>query len=338
MNGDKEFAHALSDYLALHTNTSSGYLYRLIQSFLRGAPILPRLDPAAKSKIIGRLKAEVAAHNDVPNFFQNYLLTHLQQDTWPPQVAFFAARYLRRSNERYVSWRRRQQQFAELEGEAVSGTELGFSQMVYSQGVDSAFRWRGVPCFKTLHDLAIYPMLIQELRPGTIIELGAGSGGSGLFFADVCAAAGLTTKIISIDRQTGEASDPRIEFVHADCVQWLAEAAASQRPLQRPCLVIEDFHGELPGFFADLDAMLEAGDYLVVEDSLQKQGAIGQCIADRPYMIDTTYTDFFGINCTSAINSILRKSAESSAARPHTANERQRLREQDRAWRQRRDR
>jgi cephalosporin hydroxylase len=338
MNGDKEFAHALSDYLALHTNASSGYLFRLIQSFLRGAPILPRLDPAAKSKIIGRLKAEVAAHNEVPNFFQNYLLTHLQQDTWPPQVAFFAARYLHRSNERYVSWRRRQQQFPELEGEAVSGTELGFSQMVYSQGVDSAFRWRGVPCFKTVHDLAIYPMLLHELRPGTIIELGAGSGGSGLFFADVCAAAGLTTKIISIDQQIGEVSDPRIEFVQGDCAQWLAEAAASQRLLPRPCLMVEDFHGELPGFFAHIDAILQPGDYLVVEDSLQKQSAIAQCVAERPYSIDTAYTDFFGINCTSAINSILRKSGEAQAARPHTENERQRLREQDRAWRQRRDR
>lgn len=338
MNGDKEFAHALSDYLALHTNASSGYLYRLIQSFLRGAPILPRLDAAAKSKIVGRLKAEVAAHNDVPNFFQNYLLTHLQQETWPPQVAFFAARYLHRSNERYVSWRQRQQQLGQLEGEAVSGTELGFSQMVYSQGVDSAFRWRGVPCFKTVHDLAIYPMLIHELRPGTIIELGAGSGGSGLFLADVCAAAGLATKIISIDRQPGEVSDPRIAFVQADCTQWLAEAASSQQPLQRPCLMIEDFHGELPGFFGHVDALLEAGDYLVVEDSLQKQSAIAQCIADRAYMIDTRYTDFFGINCTSAINSILRKSAEAHAARSHTASERQRLREQDRAWRQKRDR
>jgi len=338
MNGDKEFAHALSDYLALHTSASSGYLFRLIQSFLRGAPISPRLDPVAKNKIIGRLKAEVAAHNEVPNFFQSYLLTHLQQETWPPQVEFFASRYLHRSNERYVSWRRRQQQFAGLEGEAVGGTELGFSQMLYSQGVDNAFRWRGVPCFKTVHDLAIYPMLIDELRPGTIIELGAGSGGSGLFFADVCAAAGLTTNIISIDQQIGEISDPRIEFVHGDCAQWLAEAAASQRPLQRPCLMIEDFHGELPGFFAPIDALLQAGDYLVVEDSLQKQSAIAQCIAERPYLIDTKYTDFFGINCTSAMNSILRKSGESQVQRPPAANERQRLREQDRAWRQRRDR
>jgi len=338
MNGDKEFAHALSDYLALQTNASSGYLYRLIQSFLRGAPILPRLDSAAKSKIIGRLKAEVAAHNEVPNFFQNYLLTHLQQDTWPPQVAFFAARYLHRSNERYVSWRRRQQLFAEVEGEAVGGTELGFSQMLYSQGVDSAFRWRGVPCFKTVHDLAIYPMLIHELRPATIIELGAGSGGSGLFFADVCEAAGLTTTIISIDQQIGEVSDPRIAFVQGDCAQWLAEAAASQRPLQRPCLMIEDFHGELPGFFAHIDALLQAGDYLIVEDSLQKQSAIAQCIAERPYAIDTTYTDFFGINCTSAINGILRKGGERQVVRPNTANERQRLREQDRAWRQKKDR
>src|SRR5690348_6375149 len=76
MNGDDEFARALSDFLALHTPQSSGHLYGLIKSFLRGAPA-PRLDAAPKTKIVARLQAEVSAHNSVPNFFQSYLLTHL---------------------------------------------------------------------------------------------------------------------------------------------------------------------------------------------------------------------------------------------------------------------
>lgn len=335
MKGDNEFAHALADFLALHTTQSSGHLYSLIKSFLRGAPAA-RLDPAAKNKIVSRLTAEVAAHNCVPNFFQSYLLTHLQQENYPPQVGFFAARYLHRSDQRYVPWRRRQQLFGQLEGEAISGTELGFAQMLYSQGVDAAFNWRGIPCFKTVHDLAIYPMLLQELRPGTIIELGSGVGGSALFFADLCTAMELTTRIISIDQQASELSDPRIEFVRADCAQWLAGAASAPMNLPKPRLVIEDFHGELSGFFGHIDALLEAGDYLVVEDSLHKQKEIERCIADKPYLIDTKYTDFFGMNCTSAMNSILRKSEPTPP--PKTGQQEQLRREQDRAWRQRRER
>lgn len=337
MQGDDDFARALSDFLALHTPQSSGHLYGLINSFLRGAAV-PRLDHATKNKIVSRLKAEVAAHNSVPNFFQNYLLTHLQQENYPPQAGFFASRYLRRSDQRYMTWQRRQLLFRELDGEAVSGTELGFAEMLYSQGIDSAFRWRGVPCFKTVHDIALYPMLVEELRPATIVELGSGTGGSALFFADLCTAAGLTTRIISIDQQAGSVSDPRIEFVGADCLQWLADAAAAQLALQRPCLLIEDFHGELGGFFDHIDALLDEGDYLVIEDSLQKQKQIERCIADRPYLIDTKYTDFFGINCTSAMNSILRKNAATPAPSTRSGQQRQQLRDQDRAWRQKRDR
>jgi hypothetical protein len=45
----------------------------------------------------------------------------------------------------------------------------------------------------------------------------------------------------------------------------------------------------------------------VIEDSNLKQNAIAQTIADLPYAVRTKYTDFFGVNCTSAINSIFIK-------------------------------
>jgi cephalosporin hydroxylase len=333
MNGDKEFAHSLADFLALHTEQSSGYLFHLIRNFLRGAAKLPRLEAAEKRQIINRLAAEVAAHNNVPSFFQSYLLTHLQQETWPPQVTFYALRYLCRSTERFVSWSQRQRLSSVLAGEAISGTELGFTQNLYSQGVGNVLRWRGVACFKTVHDLAIYHMLVQELRPRTIIELGSGMGGSALFLADLCTSIGLTTQIISVDKEIGEVSDPRIDFVHADCQAWLEEMAKSMREFQRPCLLVEDFHGDLGAAFEPIDAILQAGDYLFIEDSIRKQARIGEVIANRPYSIDSRYTDFFGINCTSAMNSIFVKNHDANPSQAR--REQQRLKEQDRAWRQR---
>ncbi len=82
-----------------------------------------------------------------------------------------------------------------------------------------------------------------------------------------------------------------------------------------------------------MDAILRAGDYLFVEDSLRKQTPIGEAIASRPYSIDTKYTDFFGINCTSAMNSIFVKNDDADPLQAR--REQHRLREQDRAWRQR---
>ena len=79
MNGDREFVRALSDYLALHTEQSSSYLAFLIASFLRGSQEKPKFEQKAKGELAGRLKADLATHNNVPSFLQNYLHTHLAQ-------------------------------------------------------------------------------------------------------------------------------------------------------------------------------------------------------------------------------------------------------------------
>jgi cephalosporin hydroxylase len=336
MNGDRDFVRALSEFLALHTEQSAGYFSHLIESFLQGPRGRPNLETVAKERIASRLKTEMEAYDNVPSFLQNYLLTHLAHGEWPSQAAFVATRYLKRhSGDRFITWQQRQGQVADLNGEPIRGTELGFRQMLYSQGAGPVFSWRGAPCFKSNYDLAIYAMLIDELQPRTIIELGSGAGGSSLLFADLCSSMGLTTQILSIDKAVAEVSDPRITFVQSDCVEWLETTAKSKLEFPRPCLLIEDFHGDLAGFFANIDLVLENGDYLVIEDSFPKQQRISEVIQSRPYLVDSKYTDFFGVNCTSAVNSIFVKNNGSSVANPKERPERQILRDQDRAWRQR---
>jgi cephalosporin hydroxylase len=316
MSGDKDFARSLADFLAFHTDQSASHFNVLINAFLRGAQGSPKPEPAAQSALTSRLKTEVGANNDVPTFLQSYLYEILTGGAWTSQANFLASRYLRRQpGERFMSWQQRQQFVANLNGEPLRGSELDYRQMLYSQGAGDVFRWRGVACFKTSADLCIYMMLLAELRPATIVELGSGTGGSALFFADMCAAMGLTTRIVSVDNTAGQVSDPRICFTRSDCVAWLAATAKSKSGFQRPCLMIEDFHGDLAGFFGSIDAILDAGDYLVIEDSYSKQDRIAQMMANRSYFIDAKYTDFFGINCTSAINSIFVKTAGADVAR-----------------------
>jgi cephalosporin hydroxylase len=339
VNGEADFVRSLADFLALHTEQSSRYLRALIQSFLRGAHGQPTFEPVAKDEIRTRLSAEMEAHNNVPSFLENYLLTRLKQDTWPPQASLMATLYLRRqAGERFVTWQRRQQLVAEMGEELIRGTELGFRQLHYGQGAGTVFRWRGVPCFKTNCDLAIYTMLIDELKPGTIIELGSGTGGSALLFADLCASMGLATQVISIDRAAAEISDPRITFVQSDCSTWLEATAKSKPDFPRPYLLVEDFHGDLPGCFEYIDLILQVGDYLVIEDSSSKQKQVSVVSAGRPYFVDSKYTDFFGTNCTTAVNSIFVKDTDTSAPRSRARQERQALRNQDRLWRQRNNR
>ena len=311
MNSDRDFAPSLSSFLALHTNESAEYLNYLIDLFMQGAAPRAYPDPSVKKEIAHRLAADMAMQSNVPSFLQYYLRGRLIQDDWTPQAAFVALRYLRRRiDERFVSWEQRQHHVAELAREPVPGSELGHAQLLYSQGAGPAFRWRGVPCFKTVHDLAIYAMLIDELRPATIIELGSGAGGSALLFADLSTSLGLSTQIISVDKEAvQEFSDPRTTFIQSDCTGWLDAKARSRTELAGPCLLVEDFHGELSGFFEHIDSILKARDYLVIEDSNLKQNAIAQTIAGLPYAVDTKYTDFFGVNCTSAINSIFVKKA-----------------------------
>src|SRR5262249_34935754 len=115
MNGDSDFVRALSEFLAFHTEQPTAYFNGLITSFMRGAQGRPNLESSAKDKLAKRLKLELETYRDVPTFLQNYLLTHSAHGAWPPQAAFVATRYLARpTDERFMSWQRRQQLTAEL--------------------------------------------------------------------------------------------------------------------------------------------------------------------------------------------------------------------------------
>jgi cephalosporin hydroxylase len=72
-------------------------------------------------------------------------------------------------------------------------------------------------------------------------------------------------------------------------------------------LIVEDAHKNVREVLRHLDGFLIEGDYLFVEDSLDKHEALGAFLSDCPnrYRVDTRYTDFFGRNATSAIDSIL---------------------------------
>jgi cephalosporin hydroxylase len=177
------------------------------------------------------------------------------------------------------------------------------------QGVLTAIYWAGRPLFKTIYDLAAYPMLIAELKPKAIIELGSGSGASAVWLADVAGAHGLNPQIISIDQRCAGAADSRVTFLNGDIADLKTLLDPYISSLQRPWLVIEDAHVHIAEVLRYFDEHLCSGDYMIVEDSTPKRGELYQFASAAPgrYWLDTLYLDLFGQNTTCAIDSIFRR-------------------------------
>ncbi len=186
--------------------------------------------------------------------------------------------------------------------------QLAKSQQNGKAGVS----WRGVPLMKDPWDIALYPMIIWELQPSTIIELGAAAGGGALWMADITTSFGLKTRIISVDISLDDVrtADQRVEFVEFD----LTEINARPLPipvaeLPHPWLLIEDAHVNLIEVLEYFDHYAVEGDYLIVEDTCNqaKLGILEQFMRKHGarYRVDTHYVDNFGYNNTWNWNSIL---------------------------------
>ena len=79
-------------------------------------------------------------------------------------------------------------------------TDLPYELLMKIQQGAMAYRYRGVPLLKNPFDLALYPMLLDRVRPRTIIEIGSYAGGSAMWLADQAALIGLDLRVI---RSTG---------------------------------------------------------------------------------------------------------------------------------------
>jgi cephalosporin hydroxylase len=204
------------------------------------------------------------------------------------------------------------------------------------------YRYRGVPMLKNPFDLALYPMLLWQAQPRTVIEIGSKSGGSALWLGDQLNSFGIDGHVYSIDIvKVEEVSHPRVTFLEGDgraLASTLRETWLATLP--RPWLVIEDADHAYETSIATLrffDPWLRPVEYIVVEDGiitdLDDAGgalsgphrAVQEFLAARPgaYEIDARYCDFFGYNVTWCTNGFLRKSADAppptTASAPATA-------------------
>jgi cephalosporin hydroxylase len=179
-----------------------------------------------------------------------------------------------------------------------------------SQGRFQCLTWKDTILFKTAFDLGIYQMLMWELKPKTILEIGSGTGGGAIWMSDLMTAFNIDCKIISVDIIPPAIQYKNVTFLKGDCYEIeTALDAQMLNQLPHPWLVIEDAHANVLGVLNYLHQFLQQGDYLNIEDSTPKQEEIAAFLEDKKgsYMVDTLYVDFFGRNLTCSWDSIFRR-------------------------------
>lgn len=209
---------------------------------------------------------------------------------------------------RFVPFENRERRVDNLNVKIWESVQAAKGQLNGKAGVS----WHGVPLMKDPWDITMYPMIIWELAPRTIIELGAAAGGSALWMADITTAFELNTRIISAEIKLDQVrvNDPRIEFVNFDLCKIDSEPfPVDVQDLPHPWLLIEDAHVNLVRVLEYFDRHIVRGDYVIVEDTCYqpKLDILAQFMQRHGsrYRVDAHYVDNFGYNNTWCWNSIL---------------------------------
>jgi len=188
------------------------------------------------------------------------------------------------------------------------GDEISQHDMTMSQGTFECMHWKGMPLFKTVYDFSLMSMMIWDVKPKTIIELGSGTGASAIWMADLGKLFMLNCKVFSMDISKPELEAEGVEFIKGDCNfinEHFPESILHELP--HPWIIIEDAHVNLLGVINHFTPYLRAGDYLIIEDSrVEKTDILRKwaSINSKRFKVDTKYTDFYGRNATCSPDSI----------------------------------
>ena len=162
--------------------------------------------------------------------------------------------------------------------------------------------WRGIAVGKSVYDFSLYPMIIWENSPATILEIGSGEGASAIWMADSCKSYKLPTQVYSMDIEPPSIQYENVIFFEGDSRQI---STFDTENLPHPWLILEDAHVEVNKIITYFEKHMHTGDYIIIEDSRGKKGSTLE-IPDT-LLVDAYYCDYFGLNATSAMNTILRK-------------------------------
>lgn len=182
--------------------------------------------------------------------------------------------------------------------------------------------YRGVKAIRCPFDYVIYQMIISEVKPDLIIEIGTRIGGGAYYIADLLDSIGkgvIHTIDITDEVDLKVKEHKRIQFFTDGWANYDLELAKGYDKI----LVIEDashMYKDTIGVLNKFHSIVSKDSYLIVEDGiinelgLEKQydggplRAIREFLPNHPeFIVDRNWCDMFGKNATFNVNGYLKK-------------------------------
>lgn len=182
--------------------------------------------------------------------------------------------------------------------------------------------YRGVPAIRCPFDYVLYQMLICDVRPDLIIDIGTNIGGGTLYMADLLNTIGRgTIHTIDLVAQADPIIEdhPRIKIFTGG---WEAYDIKNSAGFQK-IMVIEDGSHQYEssiGALRKFSPLVSIGSYYIVEDGIVSEldaaknynggplRAIREFLASTDsFEIDRRYCDMFGKNATFNVNGYLKR-------------------------------
>lgn len=183
--------------------------------------------------------------------------------------------------------------------------------------------YKGIKAIRCPFDYVIYQMIIGEVKPDLIIEIGSHEGGGAIYLSDLLKAYNIDGEIHTIDIHDNAKKNlvnyPNIKFFGNGAENYDIALAKKFKTI----LVIEDAahtyecSKEAINKFASL---VTVGSYLIVEDGIVNElgiekeygggplKAIREFLPSHPeFMVDRKWCDMFGKNATFNVNGYLKR-------------------------------
>lgn len=182
--------------------------------------------------------------------------------------------------------------------------------------------YRGIPLRKSPFDQCLYQMLINEVQPDLIIEIGTKEGGFSLYCADILDRIGKGT-VHSIDqyftvKDESIIYNPRIQLFDGGFRTYDTDQIYSYEKV----MIIDDGHNtyaEVRDSINKFNQYVSVGSYFIIEDGvidgLGLTGydggpirAIKEFLSGEPkFVVDKKYTHMFGKNATFNVAGYLKR-------------------------------
>ncbi|PEC87370.1 hypothetical protein COK00_21825 [Bacillus cereus] len=250
------------------------------------------------SFLLAEINKKINKQGGIPTVLDNFILSELYSKD---QSILFK----KIINSKNLSSSRYEQVSKRME--RIKASELSLLCRLYSQGKNEVYLWKGQPLFKNLYDKSIYELIIYEICPLTIIEFGA-TPTSLSWLKSVVNEYNYNTKVMGVNIKDFQIEE-NIDYLNIDAndIQNIKYKKLLDN-LEHPLIIIEDCHVNTKGILELFSNLMRPGDYIIIEDSISKQKEINDwAINKMNFFVDTRYTDFFGINSVSAVNSIIKK-------------------------------